>query len=370
MKNKQEDLKSSKGKCGRLVQYLSLLTIFVFGIISVIATRIPTPPPIEIKKVYILGFAENGSDRIRVRYSEDGQTWLDGKFPDAATSFGVGGTSTIQGAMNIIFWTDSSNKVECIWGLGTEIWDTRPTGPALDQKAFSSPSAADIGDNLYLVAFRTQEDQVSLRVLNSSSRRWLSISLAPANALNSDVWSRPAITVLNGTILLAWYRSDFSVAIAKGNVVVTSVGSEKIPVIDWTNIYQFSTTESGYGAPVSQAALTHDGNNFHLGFARMTLGGPLQRADLFVYSSADGVSWGSSTKKVGIPLVPRIDIAARSDGSIVAAVVGPPTHRSLYKYSGGSWTTILESHSTSPDSIFGWVPNGNREIVLFSNKLQ
>jgi len=65
-----------------------------------------------------------------------------------------------------------------------------------------------------------------------------------------------------------------------------------------------------------------------------------------------------------------VNIAGRSDGSLLAAVVGPAeyTKRELYKYVGGSWTTIMESRSSSPDPVFDWVPGSYREIALISNK--
>ena len=58
----------------------------------------------SIKRVYILAFAEKDSDRIRVRWSENGVAWTSSPdFPNETTDVGIGATSDDHGIFNIIY---------------------------------------------------------------------------------------------------------------------------------------------------------------------------------------------------------------------------------------------------------------------------
>lgn len=376
MNKNTQSKKTSKAAFWHLVKYVFLSIVFVVGILGMASTRPPDGPDgpdgIEIQKVYILAFAEAGSNRIQVCWSKDGQTWSSSSnFPSQTTSLGIGATSSAVGLINLVFWADASNKLQAVWGLGPDGWDNRPAGPSLTQSLLSAPTAAYAGESLYLVAFRAEGDMVAVRALNSSTRKWLSISIAPAHNNNSNVLGSPAIAILNGKVVLAWRRSG-TMEIARGDLQITTVGGEKVPIVNWTNIYTFSLTESGYGYPRSDPALTQDGSNFYLGFVRRTTGGPLQADWLFVHPSNDGVTWGTPIKKGNVPLYALVNISARSDGSLLAAFIGPSTgpskKRALYKYAGGTWTEILETtSSSSPDAVFGSLPS-LKKFALITNK--
>jgi hypothetical protein len=364
--------KVSNKRFRNLVKFVALSAVLIFGMGANYCTRPCENPPCDVltaTKVYLLAFKEAASDRIRVRWSEDGQTWSSSSsFPNETTSVGIGSTSSADGLLNLVLWADSSNKIQAVWGLGTDVWDTRPTGPSLDQDVLSAPMPAYAGENIYLVAFRTTGDIVTVQALNSSTRKWLSTSLAPAHSNNSNVSGRPDIAILNGKVVLAWHRSDNTVGVARGDLQIATVGGVKTPIINWTNNNTHQFTESGFGVPVSDLAITHDGSTFYLGFDRKTLGGPLQAEWLFVYPSNDGITWGTPIKLGQVPLYSVMNISARSDGSLLAAFINSSTtKRRLYKYSGGSWTEIMKANSSSSDSVFYWVPAWNN-FALNANK--
>lgn len=369
MNKNAQSKKTSKGMFWRLVKYVSLSIVFLVGILGMTSTRPPNGGPnggIEIGKVYILAFVESGTSRIRVRWSTDGQTWSSSNnFPFAITGLGVCATSSGRGAMSQVWWVDTSNKLQVVWGLGADNWDTSPAGySTLTQSVLSGPTAAYAGESLFLVAFRTEGDVVAVRALNISTREWLSISIAPAHVNNSDVLGSPSIAILDGKVVLAWNRPG-TLEIACGELQIATVGDEKLPTVDWTNIYTFSLTESGFGSP-RNPALTHDGSNFYLGFVRRDQRGGYQGDWLFVHPSNDGVTWKAPIEGLLIPQDPLLEISVRSDGSLLAAFIGTSGRRGLHKYAGGTWTEILSTLSSS-DAVFGSAAS-LKKFALISNK--
>ena len=316
-------------------------------------------PVFEPKESYMLAFAEQGSSRIRVRWSWDGLAWNDGNFPDQFTNVGVGAVSDRHGVMRMVLWTDADNEIRALWGFGPTVWDSSPDPASPRQIALSAPSASWPPDRkTRLVAFRTEGDVVALRVFDVEARKFLDFSLAPVgtDAKNDNVKKRPAIVALGNKVLLAWERQTS---------LQMAVGTISGNIIDWTNKYTFEMPvnigDTDYSGILGAPTLTHDHNKYYLGFRRGTIGGQLAREDLFVYSSADGISW-TLLPEIGIPLYALVNIAARSDGTLIAAVVGGdpanPEPR-VYRFSGGSWT------EQNAESIFGYTPK-QQQFALIS----
>ena len=86
----------------------------------------------------------------------------------------------------------------------------------------------------------------------------------------------------------------------------------------------------------------------------------LGRDDLFVYSSTDGVSWSLLARR-GIPLNAFVNIAARSDQSVIAAVVGTAKYE-VHRFSGGSWTEL------NAQAIFGQTPKVQQFALISTGR--
>ncbi len=327
---------------------------------------------ITSKKIYILAFEEKGTHRIRMRWSENGVSWRDcDNFPGVATGRGVGMIFDDVGWRNLVFWADALSRLQMAWGFWIDDWETRHAGPLLNQVVLSTPSPAYAGDDIYLIAFRTYGDIVSMRALNIKEKKWLDTNFAPTFTMPSNVCvGSPVIDVLNGKVVMAWLFPNVSVGvvIASGDLQVVTKGGVKVPEINWTNVASQQFAESGFGRPRSDLDLTNDGSTFYLGFARRTIGGPLIAEWLFIYPSIDGIAWGAPIKKGGISPYSEIDIAARTGGNLLAACIGSGSEkRELHLYNNGSWTQIMKVTSSAPDNVFGWIPEYTN-FTLIANR--
>ena len=345
----------------QFVKYVLVAGVILLGVLSASSTR---KNGLIIRPGYILGFVENQTKRVRIRYSHDGQQWKSGNFPSAKTNSGVGLACYNVGIPNVAFFSDTSNNLMAVWGIGPDVWDSRAYGANLNEKAFSAPSATYVGEDSFLVAFRAYSGALSVRAFNTSTKRWLSVSLAPAHSLNSDV-AGVAITRVDDKILLAWRRtSNDKIVTALGEFAMTTVGQETFPLINWTRVTTFDIDESGYGDPLSYPALTNDGSDFYLGVVRRSRPGQLSHDGLFIYSG-DGSTWNHYTNIGGIPLNADITVDIRPGGPLLAAVVGPayyvPSHAAVYRYDNGSWTEL------DADTVFGWTPQDYMALSLITN---
>jgi hypothetical protein len=309
------------------------------------------------KERLILAYCQDGSSRIRVRHSVDAQTWYDNDFPNETTDKGVGVANNPSSAYGFASFP-RANQMRFVWGLGGLAWDQTAQSPT-SQAVLSAPSATYVGDSKWLVAFRKSGDAVAVQIFDSSQRQFGVLDVAPAvGAQNDHVASRAPIVSFGNKIVLVWKRAATNVTLRIASGSTTSTGTP-----NWTNMNSLSLPNqigtSCYGPVYSEPALAHDHNQFYLGFTRRTsrcagdTGEFLSREDFFLYSSADGVNWTLSTQIPGVPLNSFVNIAAFSDGTLVAAFVGSPGQSQsplVKKLSGGSWTPLNAS------SVFGRTP--------------
>ncbi|MGI9304369.1 MAG: hypothetical protein ACR2RB_16935 [Gammaproteobacteria bacterium] len=120
-----------------------------------------------------------------------------------------------------IVMTDGTDDIKFVWGLGPAVWDNNDVSEPSFPPA-SAPSAARIGTNRWLVAFRRGDNTVTVTLYNHEERRFIG-DCAPPGPLNTNVVGRPAITSTNGKLALAWHRvpevgPNFSFVTAAGQV--------------------------------------------------------------------------------------------------------------------------------------------------------
>lgn len=300
---------------------------------------------------YMLIFAEKGTEDIKIRWSNEGTIWQTASYGNASTSKGVGAASETVGLVRIMSWINSSNHFEFVWGLGATFDDPR-TAIATSQIATSAPSAVHGEDLKWIIAYRTSGDVIAVRVYDTSQHDFLDMNMAPIeNAYNDTVWGRPALVRLGDRVVMAWNRNG-SLRFAVGTVQDSSI-------VNWTDKVGLSlpseVENSCYGGVYSEPTLTHDHSKFYLGFTRRTVrcssGGEfLSREDLFLYSSTDGIHWALEDINYQIPLDCFVNIAGRSDGSIIAAIVGY-ANTEVDKWTGGSWTEL------STSDVFNYTPD-------------
>lgn len=311
---------------------------------------------------YMLAFTEKGTSRIRVRWSSNGNTWKSSKFRNEKTNLGVGIGADSEGILRIIPWVTTSNNVKFAWGLGG-VFD-QETYSVTTQTATSAPSAVYGKKYNWFVAFRTSGNTIALRTYNSHERKFLDRNDAPIeNALNDNVGGRPALCRLKTNLIMAWERLGH-IRLAVANI--SSDGG-----LTWTSKHFLSIPDhvgnTYYSLVDGDPSLTHDNSNFYIGFTRRTKRPPhyegefLVRNDLTIYKSSDGISWSYFTKMQRIPNRPIVNIAARSDGSILAAVVGDNKY-AMYRYETGHFNCT----ELNKQSVFNWTPKPWQQFALIS----
>ncbi len=286
---------------------------------------IPAP-----KEKLFLAFAEANSSNMRVRWSDDrGVTWQDGNFPaqPTTTSFqGIGAAADEAGVLHIVM-TDAANDINFVWGLGPAIWDNSARSQATHPPV-SAPSAANIGDGRWIVAFRRGDGTVTASVYDTGARAFVIPDVAPPSPLNSNVDGRPAVTVMGGNIVLVWRRwaggGLFSLITAVGQVV------SGVPTFSQPSEVPLPATSAHRAGIQSDPDVTHDYNQFYTAFVREEQGGTLHGWDVVVFSSPDGTTWQEHSIVVSLSVVASSDavtrktfvnIAGQSDGTLMAAAV-------------------------------------------------
>jgi hypothetical protein len=313
---------------------------------------------------YMLAFVESGSNHIRVRVSRDGISWENSEFRDVPLTTGIGAAADYSGLMRIISWTTFSHLAFAS-GMGTsfDMSAYRDT----DQAAISAPSAVyGVSGKSWIFAYRTSGDVIAVRIFDLVADQFLDINCAPIEgAQNDSVLGRPALVRLGTTIVLAWGRKDSDeIRIAVGKLSETEISCPT-----WINKYGFTPPKPNlegelvYDSISSSPTLTHDYQNFYLGYTQYIYCSTCVYANssFFLHSSADGISWSYPV------ILPKVcspydwpdenegpyhvyaNIAGRSDGSVIAAIVASGNYE-VYKISGGKLTKL------DANSVFGFAP--------------
>lgn len=315
-------------------------------------------PVITYHEGYFLAYSEAGTSKIIVRHSLDGVTWEDGNFPAEAmgTSFkGIGAIADKNGLFHIVV-IDKPNAINFLWGGGPTIWDTSDS-PQSSVNPNSAPSGIWIDKNNWAITFKSS-GKVTMFIYNEDERQFLTPGVEISGSLNSEVEGRPSIVRMNGNVLLSWRRWDnnkdyFTLVTAMGQVESNSIAfsePKEIPLpLD---------TEFKAGID-TDPEVTHDHNQFYIAFTREGRGGgagTLHGWHVVVYSSTNGDNWNMHSKiagldvresSEGVELKTYINIAGRSDGTLIAAAikgVGSSDNGviTVAKFKDGVWTSLNE----------------------------
>lgn len=359
----------------------SMVSKMILGILCISAVLLlPSAAGCGVTKViresdtqgYMLAFAEEGTYRIRVRWSMDGDTWEDADFPNVTASpyHGVGAASDELGALTIIPWTNNSNNIEVVWGLGVTFESS--SSVVSTDIAGSAPSAVKGAGDQWLIAYTKAGNAVTVRIYDPSDRGFLPSDFAPIQA-KSNAFCRPALVRLRDKVILAWLSGEYmrdSIGFAVGDISESGIPN-------WTSTYFFNLPSQFRGscysdlAPHPEPVLTHDHDRFYLGFIRQTKRCPdvidrgLVKEDFFLYSSTDGLSWSYNGTKGQIPLYSFVNIAGRSDGSIIVAMVNPQD-RGVYNKQVYRWVAGGNPEWTLLDFVFGPYTPQHLQFALVS----
>jgi hypothetical protein len=302
---------------------------------------------------YFLAYAQAGTSNIIVRHSDDGITWEDGDFPSDAigTSFrGVGAIADENGLFHVVM-SDEPNAISFMWGLGPNIWDTSDN-PESSHEPHSAPSGAWIDSDHWVTAFR-HEETILVSVYDHDRRDFFPTGVEPTGSLNTEVIGRPAVTQMDGKILLTWRRYG------GGDVysLITSVGeidsSSGIPYFSAPQEIPLPFDTEYKGGLEADPAATHDHNQFYIAITREGQGSPLHGWWVVVYSSTDGVNWQYHSQIAALDVTNSddsyphsfINIAGRSDGTLIAAAItGTPPYGEITaaRYDGSTWSGLSE----------------------------
>ena len=244
---------------------------------------------------FFLAFDQQGSARVKVRYSENAINWEDGNFPADATHpniRGVGALTDNNGVMHVLVTDESNNDVNMVWGLGPAIWDNRGASRPL-HPIDSAISAEFIEQDKFVLAYRRTDGTVAVDIYDHDQRQII-MEVSPRGPENTNTYGRPIITNMNGKFLLAWRK-----VASNRSRLYTSIGQVESGVLTFSQIREvnipanpseFSTYMS------SDPALSNDQNHFYLAFIREGVGSPLHGWSVVVYSSSDGINWTAHSK--------------------------------------------------------------------------
>lgn len=281
---------------------------------------------------YMVGYRDYDTGNIQLRWSTDMENWEDGIFPQGlyavppphrAEEDGI--AVALQNPLRSkVFWLGWEYdlewereilRVQHMTGIGP-IFGSKFKGeaPHLDIEALTGPVVAPVGNDGFLVAFRTTGWRIAVCFLDerSSPDKWWLTDLAPLHDFNRPdppipgriTIHSPAITVLNGKVLLAWNRTD-------GSDLYFALGDLNLPSIEWTDIYSISYMDNpqmfaGSGNwPEYRMVLTNDGSEFILAI-------PWYNRYVGIERSKDGLSW-SGVSGIFQGHVGHVAMVARGD---------------------------------------------------------
>ena len=265
---------------------------------------------IDNKPAFELAYVDR-TQQVRVRYSDDAETWSSGDIT-AASDGGVGASSSPDnvGATRLVATGGTDRRLDLWFGLGPDTWDDTPV-PFNNLRPRTRPTIVDIGDSRYLIAF--------LPLSGSSFELWLydhgdrDMTQVPLSAGlgNSDLHYSPAMAFLPADgaagrnsyrVALAWGRYEnassrepydirtlfVTTGIATGDIVWGGGGF----VIKSDSLDSFDYFGS-IPHLVSEPALTHDHTKFILASHQRYTGVQPTTDPYYVrmHTSPDGQNW-------------------------------------------------------------------------------
>lgn len=359
----QEECSVPAGGCGRALPKRAKAPLAILFVLALACAGcdscVPPPPPVlHPKETYLLAFVDR-NERVHLRASSDGINWTEDTpagLSSGDNGAGISPSQDLVGAIRHLAYPNVAGRLRVRVGLGTGNWD--PSDIEIDVRPGGRPTEVPIDANHSLFA-SLSAGRVVLHNIDVKRRTIADVTPSGVGTiLNSNLRRTPAIARMGNRIVVAWQRFSSNepagqpreIQIVAGNV---SAGG----VITWTDAFVFPTT--AFGNAISQPTLTHDHERFLLGLVRT----PTPGRTFIVHSSRDGVSWTEEQNFIfnppGDPIDTTAELAARSDGTMVAAFVGPST-RQVFRYANGQWTPL------DAGGVFGPSEPHSRPFALVS----
>lgn len=315
--------------------------LFVAGILSIMATNHGPTITIGPNDTFMFSYIDR-QEHIRVRWSQDGWRWEDADIQTGSIhDTGIGSASLVDnvGVTRWLAYPNISGRLVLHAGIGA-VFDSGGGRTFNNVSTHGAPSMTAISSGHWVVGtlggslnqaavFHVFDDQNNLIAITPTN---------PAAIGNNQLVRPPQIMSRNGTFVAAWMRWQ-AVGTARVPLDIRVLrGTDTGGTINWQGGSQFTNSESGFGAALTDPALTHDGNNFLLGVIRQQNG--TNKQFLFIYRSSDAVSWTLSEKfEVHIGTGTTVRIAAHGSEKMFVGV-NDTGSASFYRKWKGEWETV------------------------------
>jgi len=338
------------------INSLGVLSLFIIGFLGVL-TIIATDGGIEIKKSFMVAFQKYNSSQIMVQWSYDGETWENGNFPEDVTSTvdpnsieGIG-AAVNNGGLSIVSF-DQPNAISFTWGLGAGVWD-KHASPNTSAPTASGPSMAYVGNNKWLVAYKRNDETITVGVFDNTEQRFVS-EIPLYDNLNTIVEGRSSLIKKGNKVIVVWRKwvgSYYTLASAIINIENENFILDQIKEIDLSFI-------DGFMAGIQcDPDITVANDQFLVSFIKeQSSTGTLHGWRAIVIKSSDGNTWQQHS--VATPLnvhnQTMLNISGFKNGTLVMAGIRKNASNdrtsltaAIYKESDGgnwNWSEINAEH--------------------------
>ncbi len=252
------------------------------------------------------------TQQVRVRYSDDAESWTDGGLNSNADG-GVGASSSpdVVGVSRVVADGGTNARLELWFGLGPATWDGTSV-PFSNLRPRTRPTIVDMGDSRYLIAFLPLSgSSFELWLYDHGDRQMTQVPLSGGLG-NSDLHYSPAMAFLPADsdagrnvdrVALAWGRYENASSTDPYDIrtlyAMTSLSTGDIITGGGFFIIESDSLDSfNYFGPIphllSEPAMTHDHKKFILASHQRFYGvQPTNRASFYVrmHTSPEGRNW-------------------------------------------------------------------------------
>jgi hypothetical protein len=312
------------------------------------------------------------NNRIKVRHSDDGLDWTESNGPGGEATGGVGAAASHDsvGVTRLVAYRGSTGKLRLRFGLGTDNWESQDAEFA-DQDFFSHPAALHADGTKWLLSTTNDAGRARLSMFDSSTRQFVDQTPAgiPGDFQNNTPGRTPSLARIGPRVIAAWPRFNAN-GLGAPAALQFVIGTLSSGAVQWERGVTPALAAANMNEVVSGPALAQDGTRFYAAVIRKSNINEVHR--LFVFQSSDGILWqqDSSIDIVQPGSNPRVGIAARPDGSMVAFVTATTDQAHVRR--GGTWTSVSLGNVVGADEAtgdaFALVAAGQQRLPLFVNR--
>lgn len=304
---------------------------------------------------YYVSIVDKSSGFIKVRHSHlntfSTDEWFTADMPGNYKSAKGVSMASDNFPTTMMAYVNQSGKTDLVWGVfGYESERTSATSDIVS----NNPPAIARTTNGWVIAVTNAGNIVDVHQYNSDTEEFDIATNTPVSGVNNNnVEGMPGIASRNMTeLVLCWKRA--------GNIqFVTGTFNESSNAIVWGDAATLSLPNEVegqlYSSIVSNVAITASPTKFYLAFTRRTISSgsddALNRDDLFIYQSSNGLDWSFMDLAALVKLDAHVSIAAAADDNFLVTVNGmlDPTNPKLgvLWFHNDSWTAL------DPEKVLG-----------------